>query len=134
MRVRCCCRVCIVLVVYVTCISSIHSTYLYIDEFGTHKVLQEGLSALACMEHRGACGGDGVSGDGAGIMTQIPWKLFEEFQSRTHVLNQESEWAFCREMKRDAKQVMEMMEDVCRQNELDWLGWREVPVESRCTG
>jgi len=28
------------------------------------------------MEHRGACGGDGVSGEGAGIMTQVPWKLF----------------------------------------------------------
>ena len=45
-----------------------------IEEFGTHKVLHEGLVALDCMEHRGACGGDGVSGDGAGIMTQIPWK------------------------------------------------------------
>ena len=33
------------------------------------------------MEHRGACGGDDVSGDGAGIMTQIPWKLFEEYTS-----------------------------------------------------
>jgi len=29
------------------------------------------------MEHRGACGADGVTGDGAGIMTAIPWKLFE---------------------------------------------------------
>ena len=33
------------------------------------------------MEHRGACGGDGISGDGAGIMTQIPWKLFAEYRS-----------------------------------------------------
>merc|ERR1712176_1752180 len=51
------------------------------EEFGTHKVLQDGLSALTCMEHRGGCGGDSVSGDGAGIMTQIPWKLFKEFTS-----------------------------------------------------
>ena len=29
------------------------------------------------MEHRGACGGDGVSGDGAGVMTSVPWELFE---------------------------------------------------------
>jgi len=27
------------------------------------------------MEHRGACGADGVSGDGSGITTQIPWSL-----------------------------------------------------------
>ncbi len=59
------------------------------DEFGTHAVLTQGLSALSCMEHRGACGGDGVSGDGAGVMTQIPWKLLQEFTSY-------------REMRRDA--------------------------------
>ncbi|MGB0906404.1 MAG: cellulase family glycosylhydrolase, partial [Maricaulaceae bacterium] len=33
---------------------------LFLGEFGTHKVLQQGLSALGCMEHRGACGGDGI--------------------------------------------------------------------------
>ena len=54
------------------------NTYYNADEFGTHKVLQQGLHALDCMEHRGACGGDGISGDGAGIMTQIPWQLFAE--------------------------------------------------------
>ena len=51
---------------------------LLTKEFGTHKVLQDGIAALTCMEHRGACGGDGVSGDGAGIMTQIPWKLLSD--------------------------------------------------------
>lgn len=29
------------------------------------------------MEHRGACSADDVSGDGAGIMTKIPWGLFK---------------------------------------------------------
>lgn len=35
-----------------------------VDEYGTHKVLQQGLSALGCMEHRGACGGGMSSKDG----------------------------------------------------------------------
>ena len=30
------------------------------------------------MEHRGACSADNISGDGAGIMTQIPWELFKQ--------------------------------------------------------
>lgn len=30
------------------------------------------------MEHRGACSADNDSGDGAGLMTQIPWDLFKE--------------------------------------------------------
>lgn len=30
------------------------------------------------MEHRGACSADDVSGDGSGIMTQIPWALLQK--------------------------------------------------------
>jgi hypothetical protein len=30
------------------------------------------------MEHRGACSADNDSGDGAGLMTQIPWKLIKK--------------------------------------------------------
>lgn len=30
------------------------------------------------MEHRGGCSADNDSGDGAGLMTQVPWKLFKE--------------------------------------------------------
>eukprot|EP00933_Yihiella_yeosuensis_P041014 TRINITY_DN3544_c0_g1_i1.p1 TRINITY_DN3544_c0_g1~~TRINITY_DN3544_c0_g1_i1.p1 ORF type:complete len:1725 (+),score=405.92 TRINITY_DN3544_c0_g1_i1:71-5176(+) len=52
----------------------------------SHDMLLTCLRALDCMEHRGACsggmdcniqmnGGDD-SGDGAGVMTQIPWELF----------------------------------------------------------
>lgn len=37
----------------------------------------QALTALGCMEHRGACSADDVSGDGAGIMTKVPWGLFK---------------------------------------------------------
>src|SRR5258707_1278922 len=33
------------------------------------------LRALARMAHRGGTGGDGQTGDGAGVLTQIPWPL-----------------------------------------------------------
>ena len=39
----------------------------------SHWVLQQALRGLGCMEHRGGCGGDGDSGDGAGILCEIPW-------------------------------------------------------------
>lgn len=38
--------------------------------------LKAGLHALKCVEHRGACGADGVTGDGAGVMTDIPFNMF----------------------------------------------------------
>lgn len=85
------------------------------------------------MEHRGACGGDDVSGDGAGIMTQIPWKLFEEYTSDScskpgvgfMFLPQEEE-------KREA--VKKVIQQVCEANELGFIGWREVPVDESTLG
>ena len=103
------------------------------EEFGTHKVIQQGLAALGCMEHRGACGGDGVSGDGAGIMTQIPWKLFAEFRSE----NCPQPGVGMVFLPRDAerrKAAMQVIEDVCNNNELDFIGWREVPVDPSVLG
>ena len=43
----------------------------------SHWLLQQALRGLGCMEHRGGCGGDGDSGDGAGILTAIPWSYLE---------------------------------------------------------
>jgi glutamate synthase (ferredoxin) len=85
------------------------------------------------MEHRGACGGDRISGDGAGIMTEIPWKLFEEFRSETCpqpgvgmiFLPQDEE-------RRNA--VKDRIEKVLAANELGFLGWREVPVDPDVLG
>ena len=42
-----------------------------------HDIMARALVALGCMEHRGGCGGDSVSGDGAGVLTSVPWELFE---------------------------------------------------------
>ncbi len=41
-----------------------------------YQVIREALHAVGCLEHRGGCGGDRDSGDGAGILTSIPWELF----------------------------------------------------------
>ena len=38
-------------------------------------ILKQSLRGLDCMEHRGGCGGDNDSGDGAGILCSIPWDL-----------------------------------------------------------
>ena len=60
--------------------------YLYAVQVGfianlrselSHTVVEKALLALSCMEHRGACSADEVSGDGAGIMTAVPWELLK---------------------------------------------------------
>jgi len=98
-----------------------------------NKVLQQGLAALTCMEHRGACGGDSISGDGAGIMTEIPWKLFSGFVSDDCPKPGVGMIFLPRnEERRDA--VKKVMEDVCTSNGLEVIGWREVPVDNTVLG
>lgn len=108
-------------------------TFIFAEEFGTHRVIKQGLSALTCMEHRGACGGDSISGDGAGIMTQIPWKLFDEYRSENCPQPGVGMIFLPRdEAKRNA--VKEKIEQICTANELGFLGWREVPVDPAVLG
>lgn len=117
--------------------SSIHKTqthsHKHAEEFGTHKVIQQGLSALTCMEHRGACGGDSISGDGAGVMTQIPWKMFTEFRSDSFPEPGVGMTFLPRdESRRNA--VKDRIQKVCEANELEFLGWREVPTDPSVLG
>lgn len=45
----------------------------HMNQSSSRYIVEQALHALKCMEHRGACSADGVSGDGSGITTQIPW-------------------------------------------------------------
>ncbi|GMI02172.1 hypothetical protein TrVE_jg2069 [Triparma verrucosa] len=102
-------------------------------ESRTNSVLTKGLTALDCMEHRGACGGDGESGDGAGVMTGIPWELFKDFKS-DDCPNPGVGMIFLPQDSSKRDKVKKVIEDVCRQNELTVLGWREVPVDETVLG
>jgi glutamate synthase (ferredoxin) len=48
-----------------------------LDRAATHRPVDLALRALARLEHRGALGPDGVTGDGAGLLTAIPWALLQ---------------------------------------------------------
>ena len=51
----------------------------YLNGRKTHQTITDALTMLENMEHRGACGCDSDSGDGAGLLIQIPhWFLLEE--------------------------------------------------------
>ena len=42
----------------------------------SHYIVESALTVLENMEHRGACGAEKNTGDGAGILTQIPHSFF----------------------------------------------------------
>lgn len=53
-----------------------------LENKASHETIKNALTALACMEHRGGCGADNDSGDGSGVMTSIPWDLFENWADK----------------------------------------------------
>lgn len=50
-----------------------------LENKASHQIVKDALTALGCMEHRGGCGADNDSGDGSGVMTSIPWDLFDSW-------------------------------------------------------
>jgi len=51
----------------------------------TNKILQKALEGVVNLTHRGAVGGDKKTGDGAGVLTQIPLELFDDFLTKNNV-------------------------------------------------
>src|SRR4051794_20219172 len=49
-----------------------------LDNAPTHEVIEMGLRALENLEHRGAAGADPRTGDGAGVMVQVPDEFFRD--------------------------------------------------------
>jgi glutamate synthase (ferredoxin) len=98
----------------------------------THKLIEQALSALSCLEHRGGCSADQDSGDGAGLMTAIPWKLFESWFADAEISMPPTDqlgvgMVFLPQDANLANTAREIVEDVLRQQDLTVLGWRVVP-------
>ena len=54
-----------------------------IDGEPSRQVVEAGIEALKALWHRGAVDADGMTGDGAGIMVEIPQDFFRDHVSRT---------------------------------------------------
>ena len=111
----------------------------YQDGRQSNKIVREALKALGCMEHRGGCSADRDSGDGAGIMTALPEKLFANWFAQGNLTQPVTEgWGVGMVfMPQDAESIAESkqyVEDIVAAENLKVLGWREVPVKPEVLG
>ncbi|MDP9312626.1 MAG: hypothetical protein M3R24_17360, partial [Chloroflexota bacterium] len=51
----------------------------------SHEIVEMALEALCNLEHRGAMDADGKSGDGAGVLTQVPYSFFANYLKAVRV-------------------------------------------------
>jgi glutamate synthase (NADPH/NADH) large chain len=100
----------------------------------SHDIVQHGLTALRNLDHRGAVGGEPNTGDGAGILMQVPDRFLRgvaptELPEAGHYA---AGMAF---LPRDrADEAKAQVEAVAVEEGLEVLGWREVPVVPHILG
>src|SRR5260221_561008 len=105
-----------------------------IDGQRSNRVLRYGLTSVCNMVHRGAVDADAKTGDGSGVMTQIPYKIFRrEIAKLGHTLFNDTDlgigFVFLPHDNAYAQaRAKAIVEEVLEHRQLFLFGWREVPL------
>ncbi|MFJ3488103.1 glutamate synthase large subunit [Leifsonia aquatica] len=95
-----------------------------------HDIIDAALQALRNLEHRGAVGSDAGTGDGAGIITQVPDVFLRAVSGLD--LPAAGQYAvgnaFLPTAEEERAAVKQAVEAIAAEQDLTVLGWREVPV------
>jgi len=102
---------------------------------GSYKLVSDALDLLENMEHRGASGADAKTGDGAGIMVQIPHHFFSRECDVLGIhLPKKGDYGvgmlFAHKYEDLRHEQMRMVEEIITSEGQKVLGWREVPIDS----
>ena len=102
----------------------------------SHTIVEQGIQILENLVHRGASGSDPETGDGAGILIQIPHRFF--LRVRDGNLPDEGYYGvgmvFLPRDERDRALCEAAIETVTKEEGQLFLGWREVPVDNTVIG
>ena len=99
----------------------------------SHWVLKQALRGLGCMEHRGGCGGDSDSGDGAGVLCEIPWSYLRAIWPKAADAKGLGMMFLPTDAER-RQQARQFFEAEAIALGLQFAGWREVPVDAAVLG
>ncbi|MDQ7829717.1 MAG: glutamate synthase large subunit [Armatimonadota bacterium] len=99
-----------------------------------HEVLGAALRAVARMSHRGAVSADGKSGDGAGVLTQLPYRLLRRDLRLEGIPDQDLAVGMLFLPPRGTDAARAAVEAAASAEGLAVLGWRAVPVEPEALG
>jgi len=105
----------------------------------SHQLVSDALQMLENMNHRGACGCEEDSGDGAGILVKMPDKFFRKEAKKLGItLPKAGDYAvgmvFMPQERAARLKCERAMEKIIRENAMVVLGWRDVPVDHNFVG
>ncbi|XP_047177127.1 ferredoxin-dependent glutamate synthase, chloroplastic-like isoform X3 [Vigna umbellata] len=110
-----------------------------LENKGSHEIVKDALNALSCMEHRGGCGADNDSGDGSGLMTAVPWDLLDNWANKQGIASFDKShtgvgMVFLPKDAQLLNEAKKVIVNIFRQEGLEVLGWRPVPVNTSVVG
>ncbi len=105
----------------------------------SHRILQQGLQVLVNLDHRGACGAEEDSGDGAGVLVQMPHRFLREACKKARVeLPEPGAYGcgivFLPRNPTLRRRIEERFEQIVQSEGQAVLGWRTVPCNNSMLG
>jgi glutamate synthase (NADPH) large chain len=105
----------------------------------SHSIVEKGIEVLKNLEHRGACGCDPETGDGAGVLIQIPHEFFaRECAALGMELPAPGSYAvgmvFLPVAKLERLQCEGVVEKIITEEGFEVMGWRDTPVDGTAIG
>jgi len=110
-----------------------------IEGQASHDIIEKGIEILINLTHRGACGCDKDTGDGAGVLIQIPHAFFErECAQLGFRLPEPGKYGvgmvFFPVEHKPRLAVEGILERIASEEGLEVIGWRDTPVEADAIG
>ncbi|MEZ4228097.1 MAG: glutamate synthase large subunit [Polyangiaceae bacterium] len=105
----------------------------------SHEIVRQGVQILLNLVHRGAAGSDPLTGDGAGILIQLPHAFFEQEAEKLAIkLPARGHYGvgtvFLPQSREERRRCMQIVEDKIGGTGQRLLGWRDVPVDVEACG
>ncbi|PID47184.1 MAG: glutamate synthase large subunit [Proteobacteria bacterium] len=103
-----------------------------IDNVPSHENIQDAITALERMIHRGAIAADGKSGDGSGLLCSLPVKFLKK---QAHKLGVDLPNQFAVAMTfLTCESQKQTIGDICAKNDLKVVLYRDVPIDTDALG
>ncbi len=103
-----------------------------IDNVSSHKNLDDAVTALSRMMHRGAIAADGKTGDGSGLLLSIPKKFFNKVCEEDGITLPQMYGVAM--VFHESDEELEIIKEICINNDLKIDYIRSVPVDTNALG
>ena len=107
-----------------------------IDSTASREIMEDAYLINSRMDHRGGCGFEENTGDGAGILTALPDSFFQKLaRKQSFNLPERGKYSvgniFLPQDKKERNLCKEIIEEIISSNDQEFIAWRKVPINPK---